>query len=95
MVGSDLVRFAPSTGKGPSHHAGTRERHHERFKRDEMLKWNEEITVYAHYRLTISGEHKDSIMEDLQLLNVMREPLSPDWNPLPSRSVIPIATSSG
>ena len=52
-----------------------RESHHERVERDEMLKWNEEITVYAHYRLTISGEHRDRIMEDLQLLNVALEPL--------------------
>ena len=65
-------------GKGPIHNAmPERESHHERVERDEMLNWNEEIPVYAHYRLTISGEHKDCIMEDLQLLNVMREPLSP------------------
>ena len=42
-----------------------------------MLKWNEEIPAYAHYRLTISGEHEYRIMEDLQLLNVTLEPLSP------------------
>ena len=42
-----------------------------------MLKWNEEIPAYAHYRLTIPEEHKDSIMEGLQLLNVTLEPLSP------------------
>ena len=73
-----------------------RESHHERFERDEMLKWNEEITVYAHYRLTISGEHKHRIMEDLQLLNVTREPpFLPAPTPVPSQSVIPIATSSG
>ena len=42
-----------------------------------MLKWNEEIPVCAHYRLTISGEHKYRIMEDLQLLNVTRETLFP------------------
>ena len=50
---------------------------HERFERDEILKWNKEIPVYAHYRLTISGEHKNRIMEDLQLLNVTRENLFP------------------
>ena len=37
---------------------------HERFERDEILKWNKEIPVYAHYRLTISGKHKHRIMED-------------------------------
>ena len=50
---------------------------HERFERDEMLKWNKNIPVYAHYELTISGGHKDRIMEDLQLLNVTRETLFP------------------
>ena len=58
-----------------------------------MLNWNEEIPVYAHYRLTISGEHKHRIKEDLQLLNVTLEYLFP-WPGLllPSQSVIPIAT---
>ena len=50
---------------------------HERFERDEVLKWNREIPVYAHFRLTIPGEHKYRIMEDLQLLNVTRENLFP------------------
>ena len=55
------------------------QRHNEWFERDEILdaNWNEEIPVYAHYRLTISGEHKHRIMEDLQLLNVTRENLFP------------------
>lgn len=50
---------------------------HERFERDEILKWNKEIPVYAHYKLTVSGEHKYRIMDDLQLLNVTRENLYP------------------
>ena len=50
---------------------------HERFERDEVLKWNKETPVYAHYRLTIPGEHKCRIMKELQLLNVTRENLFP------------------
>ena len=50
---------------------------HERLERDEILKWNEGIPVYAHYKLTISGECKDSIMREMQLLNVTRETLFP------------------
>ena len=50
---------------------------HERFERDEILKWNKGIPVYAHYKLTISGDCKDSIMKELQLLNVTRETLFP------------------
>lgn len=50
---------------------------HERFERDEILDWNNEIPIYAHYELTVSGGCKGRIMEDLQLLNVMRETLFP------------------
>ena len=50
---------------------------HERFEREEILRWNDGIPVYAHYKLTISGEHRNSIKEDLQLLNVTRETLFP------------------
>ena len=50
---------------------------HERFEREEILERNGEIPVYAHYKLTISGESKDPMMEDLKLLNVARENLFP------------------
>lgn len=52
---------------------------HERFEREEILRWNDGIPVYAHYKLTISGEqeHMNRIKEDLQLLNVTRENLFP------------------
>lgn len=50
---------------------------HERFERDEILKWNEGIPVYAHYKLTIASECKDSILKELQQLNVTRETLFP------------------
>ena len=50
---------------------------HERFERAEILKINKGIPVYAHYKLTISGDCKDSIMKELQLLNVTRETLFP------------------
>ena len=50
---------------------------HERFEREEILGWNDGIPVYAHYKLTISGQHMKRIKEDLQLLNVTRENLFP------------------
>ena len=50
---------------------------HERFERAEIVECNKEIPVYAHYKLTISGESKDRIMEDLRLLNITRENLFP------------------
>ncbi len=50
---------------------------HERFERDEILKWNKRIPTYAHYKLTISGDCKNSMMKQLQLLNITRETLFP------------------
>ena len=50
---------------------------HQRFERDQILKWNPGIPVYAHYNLTISGQSKASVMEDLRLLNITRETLFP------------------
>ena len=52
---------------------------HERFEREEILRWNDGIPVYAHYKLKISGkqEHRNRIVEDLQLFDVMREKLFP------------------
>ena len=50
---------------------------HERFERDEILKWNAGIPVYYHYTLTVAGEYKEDIMKELSLLNITRESLFP------------------
>ena len=50
---------------------------HERFERDHILEWSQDIPVYAHYQLTIPGESKLDIFGDLQLLNVTQETLYP------------------
>ena len=50
---------------------------HERFERDEILKWNDGIPVYDHYTLTVSGESKECIMDELRLLNITHESLFP------------------
>lgn len=50
---------------------------HERLEREEILKCNDRIPIYAHYKLTISGDHRNRIKEDLQLLNVTQENLFP------------------
>ena len=49
---------------------------HERFERDEILKWNKRIPTHAHYKLTIRG-CKARILKELQLLNITRETLFP------------------
>ena len=50
---------------------------HQRFERDEILRLNDRIPVYAHYTSTISTESKASILRELQLLNITRETLFP------------------
>ena len=50
---------------------------HERFERDNILGWNKDIPVYAHYRLDIPGENKPHILKDLKILNVTEETLYP------------------
>lgn len=50
---------------------------HERFERDEILKWDDEMPVYDHYMLTVSGESKKYIMDELRLLNITHESLFP------------------
>lgn len=50
---------------------------HERFERDEVLNWNADTPIYAHYTLTIPSVQKQSILEDLRLLNVTQEVLLP------------------
>ena len=50
---------------------------HERFEREEIMKWNNGIPVYDHYVFTVSGETKPKMMDDLQLLNITRESLYP------------------
>lgn len=50
---------------------------HERFERDEILKWNEGTPVYDHYTLGVSGESKKYIMDELRLLNITHESLFP------------------
>lgn len=50
---------------------------HERFERNEVLKWNPDIPIYSHYTLRIPWEAKDHICSDLALLDVTRETLFP------------------
>ena len=50
---------------------------HERFERDEILRWNPDTPVYAHCMLTVPGGSKADLSDELQLLNVSRETLFP------------------
>ena len=50
---------------------------HERFEPDQVLHWNTEIPVYAHYPLTVSKDDKDEILKDLRMFNITRETLFP------------------
>ena len=50
---------------------------HERFEREQILKWNAETPVYANYTLTIPPNRKATVIRELSLLNVRRETLFP------------------
>ena len=50
---------------------------HERFERDEVLKCNSGVPIYAHHVLTVPRSKKRSFLDELRLLNVTREVLLP------------------
>ena len=50
---------------------------HPRFERDEILRWNGDTPVYAHYELTVAGEHNKDILNELRSINITREKLFP------------------
>ena len=50
---------------------------HERFERNEILRWNQHIPIYSHSVLTLPQAQKDSALSELRLLNVTRETLFP------------------
>ena len=51
--------------------------YHQRFERQEVLHWNSQIPVYAHYTPTIPSTSKEDILRELSLLNITRETLFP------------------
>ncbi len=50
---------------------------HERYERNEVLRWNRNIPIYSHSLLTLPQAQKESVLDDLRLLNVTREVLYP------------------
>ena len=50
---------------------------HRRFERDEILRHNDRIPVYAHYTPTIPANSKEPILRELRLMNITRETLFP------------------
>ena len=50
---------------------------HERFERNEVLRWNLHIPIYSHSLLTLHLGKKESTLRDLHLMNVTRETLFP------------------
>lgn len=50
---------------------------HERLERNEVLKWNPGIPIYDHSTLIVPTENKQDILDELRLLNISRETLSP------------------
>ena len=50
---------------------------HERFERDEIRKCNSGVPVYGHFVLRVPHVRKKHILDELRLLNIMRETLFP------------------
>lgn len=50
---------------------------HERFEREKILQWNSNIPVYDHYVISIPQAFKKAILDELRLLNIAQETLSP------------------
>ena len=50
---------------------------HERFERDEVLKWNGGIPLYDHVILDVPSGSKEAIIKELGLLSVTRERMLP------------------
>ena len=50
---------------------------HERFETEEILKKNEDTPIYEHFMLTIPGNSKLNIVEELRELNISHELLFP------------------
>ncbi len=50
---------------------------HERFERDEIVRWNDDVPVYDYYPLKVPHKHKRNLLADLSLLNITGETLLP------------------
>ena len=51
--------------------------YHQRFEREEILSFNDRIPVYAHYLPIVPSDSKETILRQLQLMNITRETLFP------------------
>ena len=50
---------------------------HQRFEKEEVLKRIPGVRIYDHYRLSIPGERKPPIIEELESMNITQESLFP------------------
>ena len=50
---------------------------HERFERNQVLKWNPGIPIYDHYILNVPKAKKRGILDELRMINITRETLFP------------------
>ena len=50
---------------------------HERFEEEEIRKWTADLPIYHHYTLSIPGDSKGRISEELATFNITRETMFP------------------
>lgn len=51
---------------------------HERFEADEILKFNADIPIYAHFKFTVPCGAKSTLLDQLEQLNITEETLYPE-----------------
>ena len=61
---------------------------HERYERDEIQCQVKNVPVYEHEIMTVLGDKKDDILEELSLLNFSRETLYPSLEEVANRIIL-------
>ena len=59
---------------------------HERFEREQILSSTKNLPVYEYDTITVPGDKKDDILEELSLLNFTRETLYPSLDEVADRN---------
>ena len=67
---------------------------HQRFERNQVVRWNERIPAYRHYKLRVASCRKSALVEELALLGVTREAMFPGLDEA-ARAITDAVMSSG
>ncbi len=68
---------------------------HERFERNEFLRWNPDMPIYDYGTRIVPGERKEDLIEELSLLDFTRETLFPSLDEAANAVIERYSTPSG